>query len=37
MVWGIDQWLASAAPGSEESKAFALNYATQLGLDAASM
>jgi hypothetical protein len=37
MVWGIDQWLASAAPGSEESKAFALNYAKQLGLDAASM
>jgi hypothetical protein len=37
MVWGIDQWLASSAPGAEESKAFALNYARQLGLDAASM
>jgi hypothetical protein len=37
MVWGIDQWLAATAPGTEESKAFALNYARQLGLDAASM
>jgi hypothetical protein len=37
MVWGIDQWLASGAPGGEESKAFALNYAQQMGLDAAGM
>jgi hypothetical protein len=37
MVWGIDEWLASTAPGGDESKAFALNYAKQLGLDAASM
>jgi hypothetical protein len=37
MVWTIDQWLASAAPGSEESAAFALNYAKQLKIDAASL
>jgi hypothetical protein len=37
MVWSIDQWLASASPGAEEARAFALNYAKQLGLDAASM
>jgi hypothetical protein len=37
MVWSVDQWLASASPGAEESKAFALNYAKQLGLDAAGM
>jgi hypothetical protein len=37
MVWTIDQWLASTAPGGDESRAFALNYAKQLGLDAASM
>ena len=37
MVWTIDQWLSSQAPGADESKAFALNYAQQLGIDAASM
>jgi hypothetical protein len=37
MVWSIDQWLASTSPGAEESKAFALNYAKQLGLDASTM
>ena len=37
MVWTIDQWLSSQAPGADESKAFALNYAKQLGIDAASM
>jgi hypothetical protein len=37
MVWTIDQWLAAQAPGEDESKAFALNYAKQLGLDAANM
>jgi hypothetical protein len=37
MVWTVDQWLSSQAPGADESKAFALNYAQQLGIDAASM
>lgn len=37
MVWTIDQWLAAAAPGGDESRAFALNYAKQLGLDEASL
>jgi hypothetical protein len=37
MVWSIDQWLTPNAPGADESKQFALNYAQQLGLDAASM
>ena len=37
MVWTIDQWLAQESPGAAESQAFALNYARQLGLDAAGM
>jgi hypothetical protein len=37
MVWSIDQWLTPNSPGAEESKQFALNYAQQLGIDAASM
>jgi hypothetical protein len=37
MVWTIDQWLAAQAPGEDESKAFALNYAKALGLDASGM
>ena len=37
MVWSIDQWLAPGAPGGDESRAFALNYAKQLNLDAASL
>jgi hypothetical protein len=37
MVWSIDQWLAPESPGTAESKAFALNYARQLGLDEAGM
>ena len=36
MVWTVDQWLASQVPGEDESKAFALNYAKQLGFDSAS-
>lgn len=31
LVFSIDNWLAPAAPGEEESRAFALNYAKQLG------
>ena len=37
MVWTVDQWLASQVPGESESKAFALNYAKQLGFDSASV
>jgi hypothetical protein len=37
MVWTIDQWLAQAAPGGDESRAFALNYARQIGLDEAGL
>jgi hypothetical protein len=37
MVWTVDQWLAAQAPGEAESKAFAQNYAKQLGLDSSSM
>lgn len=37
MVWTVDQWLASQVPGEDESKAFALNYAKQLGFDSASV
>jgi hypothetical protein len=36
MVWTVDQWLATQVPGEDESKAFALNYAKQLGFDSAS-
>ena len=37
MVWTVDQWLAAQVPGEDESKAFALNYAKQLGFDSASV
>jgi hypothetical protein len=37
MVWSIEEWLTAQAPGTEESKAFALNYAKAMGLDASSM
>jgi len=37
MVWSIEEWLTAQAPGMDESKAFALNYAKQLGLDASSL
>jgi hypothetical protein len=37
MVWSIEEWLAAQAPGMDESRAFALNYAKQLGLDASSL
>ena len=34
MVFSIDNWLSPTAPGEEESRAFGLNYAKQVGLDA---
>jgi hypothetical protein len=37
MVWSIEEWSTAQAPGLDESKAFALNYAKQMGLDASSM
>jgi hypothetical protein len=37
MVWSIEEWLTAEAPGMDESRAFALNYAKQLGLDASSL
>jgi len=37
MVWSIEEWLTAQAPGMDESRAFALNYAKQLGLDASSL
>jgi hypothetical protein len=37
MVWTVDRWLTSAAPGADEAAAFALNYAKQLNVDAASL
>jgi hypothetical protein len=37
MVFSIDEWLAAEAPGMAESKAFAQNYAKQMGLDASSI
>jgi hypothetical protein len=37
MVFSIDEWLAAQAPGLDESKAFAQNYAKQIGLDASSL
>jgi hypothetical protein len=37
MVWSIEEWSTAQAPGMAESKAFALNYAKQMGLDASSM
>jgi hypothetical protein len=37
MVWSIEEWSTAQAPGMDESKAFALNYAKQMGLDASSM
>lgn len=37
MVWSIEEWLTAQAPGMEESKAFALNYAKAMGLDASSL
>lgn len=37
IVWSIEEWSTPQAPGMEESKAFALNYAKQMGLDASSM
>ena len=37
MVWTVDRWLASGAPGTDEAAAFALNYAKQLNVDAASL
>jgi len=37
MVFSIDEWLAAQAPGMDESRAFALNYAKQIGLDASSI
>ena len=37
MVWSIEEWLTAQAPGMDESKAFALNYAKAMGLDASSL
>jgi hypothetical protein len=37
MVFSIDEWLAAQAPGMDESKAFAQNYAKQMGLDPSSL
>jgi hypothetical protein len=37
MVWSIEEWLTAQTPGMDESRAFALNYAKQLGLDASSL
>ncbi len=37
MVWSIEEWLTAQAPGMDESRAFALNYAKELGLDASSL
>ena len=37
MVWSIEEWLTAQAPGMDESRAFALNYAKQLGVDASSL
>ncbi len=37
VIFSIDEWLAAQAPGMDESRAFALNYAKAMGLDAASL
>jgi hypothetical protein len=37
MVWSIEEWLTPQAPGMDESRAFALNYAKQMGLDASGL
>jgi hypothetical protein len=37
MVFSIDEWLAAQAPGMDESRAFAQNYAKQMGLDASGL
>jgi hypothetical protein len=37
MVFSIEEWLTAQAPGMEESRAFAQNYAKQMGLDASSI
>jgi hypothetical protein len=37
MVFSIEEWLTAQAPGMDESRAFGLNYAKQMGLDASSI